>query len=175
MPLVVMLHGAGSSGLSMSRMFPLGDEFGVILLAPDSRDGRTWDAILGTWGPDIRFIRDSLQFAFNRCTVNRQHVGLMGISDGASYALSMGIGNGDLFRHIAAFSPGVMSPAERHGNPRIFISHGTRDTTMPIDDTSRKFVPRLEALGYDVTYREFDGGHTVPPEIAHQAFEWFRG
>ena len=26
---------------------------------------------------------------------------------------------------------------------------------MPIDDTSRKFVPRLKKLDYDVTYREY--------------------
>jgi hypothetical protein len=33
---------------------------------------------------------------------------------------------------------------------------------MPIDETSRKFAPRLRALGYDVTYREFDGRHATP-------------
>jgi phospholipase/carboxylesterase len=26
--------------------------------------------------------------------------------------------------------------------------------------------------GYDVRYREFDGGHTVPPAIAREAFAW---
>ena len=31
----------------------------------------------------------------------------------------------------------------------------------------------LEASGYDVTYREFDGPHTVPPEIARGAVDWF--
>ena len=33
-----------------------------------------------------------------------------GFSDGASYALSLGAANGDLFTHIAAFSPGFMRP-----------------------------------------------------------------
>ncbi len=31
-----------------------------------------------------------------------------GFSDGASYALSLGVPNGDLFTHIVAFSPGFM-------------------------------------------------------------------
>jgi hypothetical protein len=46
------------------------------------------------------------------------------------------------------------------------------DRVMPIDDTSRKFVPRLEGLGYDVTYREYEGGHGVPAPIVHEGFEW---
>ena len=44
---------------------------------------------------------------------------------------------------------------------------------MPIETTGRNVVQRLKALGYDVTYREFDGGHTVPPEVSREAFEWF--
>ena len=54
-----------------------------------------------------------------------------------------------------------------------FISHGTRDRVLPIDHTSREIVPRLERGGYDVQYREFDGGHIVPPVIAREAVSWF--
>ena len=43
---------------------------------------------------------------------------------------------------------------------------------MPIDVTSRKFVPRLKALGYEVTYREYQGRHQLPPEILREAIEW---
>jgi phospholipase/carboxylesterase len=105
--------------------------------------------------------------------VDRRRLALAGFSDGASYALSLGIGNGDVFTHIMALSPGVMSPAVVAGKPRIFISHGTGDRVMPIDDTSRRFVPRLKALDYDVTYREFDGRHTLTPEVRREAMQWF--
>jgi predicted esterase len=44
---------------------------------------------------------------------------------------------------------------------------------MPIDVTSRKFVPRLKALGYDVTYREYEGRHGVTPAVVREGFEWF--
>lgn len=172
-PLVVMLHGAGGAGSSAISRFPLADEFGFIMLAPDSRDERTWDALLSGFGPDAQFIGTALRYTLARCTVDPRRMALAGISDGASYALSLGIGAGDVFSGIIAFSPGVMTPIDVRGKPRIFISHGTSDAVMPIDITSRRFVTRLTALGYDVTYREFDGGHTVPPPIAHQAFEWF--
>jgi phospholipase/carboxylesterase len=55
----------------------------------------------------------------------------------------------------------------------VFISHGTHDTVMPIDKTGRDVFRRLKALEYDVTYREFDGGHGTPSEIVREAFEWF--
>jgi phospholipase/carboxylesterase len=72
-----------------------------------------------------------------------------------------------------AFSPGFMAPAGQMGSPRIFVSHGTRDGVLPIDRCSRKIVPQLEHTDYDVLYREFDGGHTISPEIALEAVGWF--
>ena len=45
----------------------------------------------------------------------------------ASYALSLGIANGNLFSHVLAFSLGFLAPASQTGSPRIFVSHGTQD------------------------------------------------
>jgi phospholipase/carboxylesterase len=173
MPLLVLCHGAGNTSLSTQYSYQYADEFGFIVLSPDSRDERTWESIVGIWGPDLEFIGEAIRYVKRQCTLQEDHVGIAGFSDGASYALSMGIGNGDLFSRIMAMSPGIMQPAVVRGKPRIFISHGTQDRVMPIDITSRKFVPRLKGLGYDVTYREYEGRHQLPPEIAHIAYEWF--
>jgi phospholipase/carboxylesterase len=172
-PLIVILHGAGGTGRSTAYAFPLADEFGVIVLAPDSRDEGTWDLLLHGYGPDVEFIGAALAHVQGRLHVNPGRRGLFGHSDGASYSLSLGIGTGDTFGHVAAFSPGVMRPAEVHGTPKIFISHGLSDPIMPIDVTSRVFVPRLKRLGYDVTYREYEGRHGVTPAVVREAFEWF--
>ena len=172
-PLLVMLHGAGNTSLSVQYTFALADEFNVILLAPDSRDERTWDGILRSWGPDVDFIADALAQTVQRYSVDRGHLGVGGFSDGASYALSFGITFGDQFKHVIAMSPGVMQPMAARGKPRIFISHGTGDPIMPIDETSRKFVPKLKGLGYDVTYREYEGRHSPSPPVVREAFEWF--
>jgi nucleoid-associated protein YgaU len=72
-----------------------------------------------------------------------------------------------------AFSPGFVAPAPTQGRPRLFISHGAADTVLPIEQCSRRIVPRLRQANYDVTYQEFDGPHTVPPEIAQAAVAWF--
>ena len=93
-----------------------------------------------------------------------KRVGIGGFSDGASYALSLGLANGDLFSRIFAFSPGFIREATPVGKPVIDVFHGTRDRILPIDATSRRIVPRLRRQGYDVTYVEFDGPHTVLSE-----------
>ena len=172
-PLVVMLHGAG--GIARHGIDPflaLAEGAGLILLAPDSR-GRTWDVILGAYGPDVAFIDRALDHVFAHYAIDPARVAAEGFSDGASYALSLGLTNGDLFRHLIAFSPGFAAPADQQGEPRLFVSHGIHDTVLPIDVCSRRLVPPLKRAGYDVTYHEFDGPHTVPSDIAQQALTWF--
>ena len=174
-PLAVMLHGAGGSARRVTGLFTVADELGVILLSPESRGG-TWDGIRDRYGPDIDFLNRSLASAFDRCNVDRRRLAIGGFSDGASYGLSVGLANGDLFTHILACSPGFIIPATAtRGRPRVFISHGKADRILPIDSTSRRIVPGLEQGGYAVKYREFDGPHAVPPEIAREAFTWFAG
>lgn len=171
-PLVLSLHGAGGNGRgALNPLLTLADEAGVIVLGPDSRL-QTWDVIYGEYGPDITFLDRALQETFGRYAVDPGHLAVEGFSDGASYALSVGLINGDLFTHLIAFSPGFMVPLSQRGSPRLFISHGTHDPTLPIDRCSRRLVPQLDRAGYDVEYVEFDGGHTVPSEIARDAIAW---
>jgi phospholipase/carboxylesterase len=172
-PLALTLHGAGGSARSgISHFLHLADTAGVVLLAPESR-GRTWDVLVDGYGPDVEFIDRTLQWAFDRLALDTRRLAIMGFSDGASYGLSLGLTNGDLFTHLIAFSPGFMVPASRRGKPPVFVSHGTRDRVLPIERCSRRIVPQLDRAGYQVRYREFDGPHTVPEPIAREALHWF--
>jgi phospholipase/carboxylesterase len=170
-PLVVMLHGAGGRAQRIAARFPMADQSGAILLVPDSR-AATWDVIRGPFGPDVQFIDRALDFTFERCAVDTHRLAIGGFSDGASYGLSLGLDNGTLFTHVMAFSPGFTVNRRPSGRPRIFISHGKADEILPIDACSRRIVPALEDAGYAVTYKEFDGPHTVPQAIAREAFTW---
>jgi phospholipase/carboxylesterase len=110
-PLVLSLHGAG--GDAQGGLYPLqtlADDGGFLLLSVPSR-GRTWDAVLGAFGPDVAFLDQALDWTFARYTVDSEYVAVAGFSDGASYALSLGLGNGDLFDRVMAFSPGFVAPA----------------------------------------------------------------
>ena len=171
-PLVVLLHGAGSSAsAALMLLADLTEAHGLILLVPDSR-GSSWDFLRGGFGPDVQFIDRALEHVFERCAVDPARLALVGFSDGASYALSLGIANGDLFTHLIAFSPGFAAPQTQIGQPRVFVTHGIRDAVLPIDRCSRRVVPVLRAGGLDLAYEEFDGGHSVPRELARRAVEW---
>ena len=169
--LVILLHGAGAPARAgMELLADLADEHGLALVALGARRA-TWDVISGGFGPDVTFIDGALEHVFASCPVDPARVAVGGYSDGASYALSLGITNGDLFTHIMAFSPGFAAAADAIGQPRVFVTHGVADRVLPIDRCSRRLVAALRAGGYDVTYEEFDGGHSVPPALALRAVE----
>jgi phospholipase/carboxylesterase len=173
-PLIVFLHGAGGDEQGGLRFLtPYADAFAFVLLAPSSEDG-TWDAVGSAYGPDVRFIDRSLERAFERCWIDPNRVAVSGFSDGASYALGLGLSNGGLFRSVMAFSPGfVPRGVQPDGRPRFFLSHGTADRVLPIDQCSRTIVPKLTRAGYHVTFREFDGPHTLPRDVGDEAMRWF--
>lgn len=156
-PFAMTLHGAGGEAEKAIRLLlPFADEAGIVLLSPKARE-RTWDVILGGLGPDVKFIDTALKSAFAKLNLDRRRMAVQGFSDGASYALSLGLTNGDLFTHVLALSPGFIAGGERRGKPEVFIAHGTRDQVLPIDRTSRRIVPGLEDDGYSVEYVEFPG------------------
>lgn len=172
-PLLLMLHGAGGEAQKILRpVLAPAEAHGVVVLAPESR-GRTWDVILGDYGPDVAFIDRALDQTFARYEIDPARIAVGGFSDGASYALSLGVINGDLFTHVLAFSPGFMAPTGQADSPRIFMSHGIADQVLPIEVCSRRLAPALRGAGYDLRYVEFDGGHAMPREIVEAAFGWF--
>jgi predicted esterase len=171
-PFALVLHGAGrDSSELVTPMRPLVDATGMVLMAPDARGG-TWDAIGGSFAWDVAFIDRALTSAFSRVRVDSTRIRIIGFSDGGTYSLSLGLINGDLFSRIVAFSPGFVVSREMTGKPKVFITHGTSDTVLPIDQTSRVIVPALRNAGYDVEYHEFDGGHAVPSDLLPEAVAW---
>lgn len=171
-PLLVLLHGAGGSGAGiLRRLGTAAADAGLVVLAPDSRGG-TWDAVGGDFGPDVLVLNRALERVFESTAIDPARISIGGFSDGASYAISLGLRNGDLFRGIVAFSPGFFTPGRPQGRPRVFVSHGTADDVLPIDRCSRRIVPVLKTQGYDVTYREFAGGHDVPAAVAREGMRW---
>jgi len=176
-PLLLLLHGATGSAKGITSRLDIeaqAEELGLVVLAPDSR-GRTWDVIGGAFGPDVAFIDRALARTFAKVSIDPRRLAIGGFSDGASYALSLGVVNGDLWSHVLAFSPGFLVAEATRGRPRIFMTHGTSDPILPIDNASRRLAPQLRNAGYALDYREFEGGHLVPRPLARAGFEWLTG
>lgn len=173
-PLVLLLHGAGGNAAhGLSYLQPYADKNNLILLAPASFD-YSWDIIAAdAFGIDVLFIDRVLAHVFDRFPVDPQHLAVGGFSDGASYALCLGLSNGDLFSHVIAFSPGFYYTYENRGKPSVFISHGVDDDVLPIGPCSRRIVPRLQHSGYHLLYEEFNGRHEIPAMVSQLAMDWY--
>jgi phospholipase/carboxylesterase len=172
-PLLVFLHGAGgSAGNALAAVAGPAMARGVVVLAPTSV-ATTWDLMAGGLGRDVAVLDAALAEVFRRCTVGPVAIG--GFSDGGSYALSLGVANGDLAGALLGFSPGFLAAPARHGHPRVWICHGTDDRVLPVQRCGRRVAGDLAAAGYDVTYDEFAGGHVVTPHLVATALDWWLG
>src|SRR5262245_33522714 len=184
LPLLVLLHKAGGSAsewfVGGGSYAPYADKGRFIILAPES-PSPTWGTGPKKWGYDYLAINRALEETFARCAIDRNRLAIGGFSDGASYALSIGLANGDVFSYIVALSPGFIVRAQARGRignnnevriPLVYVAHGTADNVLPIASTSRVFVSSLRKNGYNVEFREFSGGHHASRQVADQAMSW---
>ena len=160
-PVMVFLHGANRTVETFVEAHrPIADDTGVVVLAPYAAEN-TWDAIYSTFKVDVRRIDDALGWLFAGLPIDPAAVALSGFSDGASYTLSLGRANGDLFSRLVAYSPGFLIPVPAVDKPPIGISHGMQDAILPFANARDRIVPSLRSAGYTVDFRPFEGGHAV--------------
>ena len=188
-PLLILLHGAGRRADRMiERLADQADARGIVLLAPTSR-GPTWDTVSRAEEPpspdsmlantlahrfgtsrDADRIEAAIAALAKIVPVDRSRTVLAGFSDGATFALAMGLSRSHPFSAVIAWSPGIAietaNPA--HGR-RVFVSHGRQDPVLSFITDCTEIVPLVEGEGARVSFLPFDGGHEMP-QIAKDAF-----
>ncbi len=170
-PLVVWFHGAGGhAARSAPTVRTAAAGAGALVLLPSSTSS-TWDLLSGRTGVDVGPLEAALEHVLTTHDVGR--LAFAGFSDGASYALSLGLANGGQVEAVLAFSPGFVAPPSLDGRPRCWVAHGTADTVLPVDRCGRRVAAQLERQGYPVHYEEFDGGHVVRPDHLVAALGWW--
>ncbi|MES2625245.1 MAG: hypothetical protein V4628_08195 [Pseudomonadota bacterium] len=173
-PFMMMLHGArGDGDRTLESQRAAADQHGVVLLCPSTRSG-TWDAIRGDFAHDLEKLDVLLTQVFEGCNIDPTRIASAGFSDGASYALSLGLINGDFFTHIIAHSPGFIISDIREGKPSVYVSHGRQDEVLPFARCGAAIVAKLEKEGYALRFDVFDGGHAASPELRSAALAWLR-
>jgi len=184
-PLLVVLHGAGGEPANVLNAYKAqADANGIVLLIPRSIKG-TWDMVedlksrLGAemnvqprYGKDLEALDSALADLFGKVAIDARHVGIAGFSDGASYALSVGTANPQLFNTVMALSPGHSFTKKYDKSQRIFISHGEQDQVLPFTN-ARAIAARLRSRGMTVEFEAFQGRHEVPAAIREKAVAFF--
>jgi phospholipase/carboxylesterase len=177
MPLVVALHGGHGHGRDfLWSWLREARSRAMLLLAPTSQD-RTW-SIMGGPDADADRLKGIVETVALRYPVDRARVLLTGMSDGATYALVLGLGEDMPFTHLAP-ACGVLHPylltgeglARARGRP-IYLAHGVLDWMFPVH-TARMAREVLLAAGARVVYREIeDLSHTYPRDENPPILDW---
>ena len=185
-PILVVLHGSAQGPEEYISFFAKeADRRGIVLLAPSSR-GATWDAITevvqpGLHGrpsahdivyrgsPDGDRIEAAIRELARYVPVDRSKMVLAGMSDGATFALALGMLRTHDFAAVIAFSPGIPSQAIPPAvNRRVLVSHGREDEVLSFATTCRLILPALRREGAEVSFRAFEGEHGISPAVASE-------
>jgi predicted esterase len=186
LPLVVLFQGYGFSAEQfMTIMTPVADRWGFMLVAPKA-EHITWDMIYRgmneqsrsrvithskpRFGKDIARIDAALKTTFASAPVDPKHVVLLGFSDGATYALSVGLANPQLFTTVISLSPGfVVFPDRVSKGQKVFVAHGTSDERLAFTNTRDGIVGPMEKAGMQVRFRPFEGRHVINRDAVREA------
>ncbi|MDL2283588.1 esterase [Oxalobacter sp. OttesenSCG-928-P03] len=172
-PLFVMFHGAsGSAEKVMPFVTDYAHKHKFIIMLPQSTY-YTWDLTIGGHGPDLDRLGKALNIVSSHFAIDPEHFALAGFSDGASYALSTGLTNGDLISHIIVLSGGFMNVYMKTGKPRVFITHSPEDEQLNIKTSALKHHKELKELGYDIHFELFSGPHVIYPPVVEKAMAFF--
>jgi phospholipase/carboxylesterase len=147
---------------------------GFLLLAPQSMYA-TWDIVVGGHGPDLERLDNALATVSRHFRLDPARLALAGFSDGGSYALSLGLTNGDVASHVIGLSAGFMNSFAQAGTPRFFLAHGRSDSQLPIETSAHPHARRLLESGHDLTLQPFDGDHVIVPWVVGRAVAFFLG
>ena len=186
-PLLLLLHGAGMSASTfIEGARAEADRCGCLLLSVQSK-GPTWDTIklvrrasldgvtdvYRLFGSDTDRIEAALSKALRAGDADPRSVLLVGFSDGASFALSLGIANRTIFRGVVAIAPGFyVEPSPAGSKQRLFIAHSPTDRVLPFERTRDDIVAPLKRAGFNLRFRPFEGGHAVVPSVLAEGVDY---
>lgn len=180
-PLIMVLHGAGRQDEMLCKAYR-GEAAArdALFLVPRSTDV-TWDMISGGNRTDLDFLEQVVAGIYQRLPVDPERQALIGYSDGASYALAIGLSNPRRFQAIMGWAAGFVAIDPRWSapddpKPRILLQHGTHDVVFPFETVCEPNVETLRGMGYEVDLRVEQGGiHWPKPEFQQMALDWFFG
>lgn len=171
---LVFLHGIGGSLSRAAPMVAMLREAGlpadvsiVLLEGPFSNGlGHSWGHTAEEQATSRVRLRARLRELLGEGGPAPARVVIAGFSQGAGVAIDTAVEE-QRIGAVASLSPCLMwlrGELPRRAGLRILLAHGTHDERCPVNE-SRSLARVLAAAHRPAQYIEFDGGHTVPPEV----------
>lgn len=195
-PLLLVLHGYGSSGAEHASMFGLGvipERERLIVAAPDgstnSSKARYWNAVPSccdfedTKVDDVAYLRGLVEQLRGRYAIDERRIYAVGHSNGGAMALRLACDAADTFAAVIDLAgPFYERGAEscRPSEPvSVRIMHGTRDNVVPFDGgpipvklhARSGLYPTSSARAKAETFARVDGCAKEPKRAADLDFD----
>jgi phospholipase/carboxylesterase len=192
-PLVVLLHGFGANMQDLTSLAPYIDDTGYVYAFPNApfevnlgpgytgyswATGRPGMAPPDANAPDVdELLAVFMSEAMTAAGATPGKVVLGGFSQGGGLTLRFGLPRPEMFAGLAVLSGFFRDqeavekrlPVER--KQRVFVAHGTQDSTVPIDG-GRANKAFLEGAGYEFEYHEYPMAHEIAPQELEDLKAW---
>jgi|SRR5215208_2711495 len=187
-PTILTLHGRGSNERDLIELAPHLPE-DLLWISPRAplvlgRDSYEWFRVRVIGRPDPEQVLAALETIdhfideiLSTYPVDPQKLFLLGFSQGSLLSLCYTLSHPARIAGVIAQSGYIpntvdleINQAELKDKPFI-LTHGEQDTLLPID-WARASRDQLQRLGVDLTYNEFQMGHTVSMESLAAISAW---
>lgn len=193
-PTVLALHGWGASAHDLLGLAPRVLDGEVLFLCPQGplglqvapgQRGYGWfplsgggdvdpAAIVGARGVLEGFLEDALALY----PIDPERLVILGFSQGGVMAYDLALGRPERFAALVALSSwlpdavvqGLPESEARAALPTLLI-HGSRDPMIAIDN-ARQARSRLEQLGIQPAWGEYEMGHEISPQALRDLLGW---
>ena len=193
-PTILALHGYGASAHDLLGIAPQIRGGELVFLCPQGplaldvgpgQRGYAWFPIdaSGQVSPSVLVaargaLEGFLEDAMKIHPIDPERIVVLGFSQGGVMAYDLALGRPDRFRALVALSSwlpdavvaGLAPDPARAALPTLLI-HGTRDPMVAID-AARQSKARLESLGIQVAWGEYEMGHEIQPAALRDLIGW---
>jgi dienelactone hydrolase len=165
-PTVVLLHGA--DGMTRAETYRFGARalaaagFHVVLIRYFERTGdvrANWASLREDARLWLETVRDAVTYVSKKPDVDRDRIGIVGFSLGASIALAAAGEDARIKAVVDVFGPMPTGAEKAAHTPPVLILHGARDRVVPVEH-ARRLEALLKARGVAHEVRIYpDQGH----------------
>ena len=183
-PLVVLLHGRGSSErdiIGLADLLPTGPAYAAVRAPIGEGSGFAWFANRGIGRPVAQSLAGTMQWFtdwLGTVAPAGRRVVLVGFSGGAAFAGGLLLADPARWAGVAVlygtlpFDAGVPTTDGRLAGVPVLLAHGSNDTVIPADLLARTWEYAHGASGADLTAHRDAGGHGITQGALDALREW---
>lgn len=188
-PALFVMHGIGSNEQNMLTLVgDLDDHFYIFSIRGPLTHGPGFSYFtIQEYGKPDREVFDQgimkltnfIDYAANQYPLDLSRFYLLGFSQGAIIAMTLGLKLGNKIKGVVALSGYIphFVKEEYEINPgkelSLFISHGQYDQVLPFE-WGKENVNYFSKIGVPITFKTYPEGHTVSEKNNQDFKEWLR-